>query len=520
MTRDELRAIQRDVRRSLVLSCCAVVLALGALVASLARGGERVPTTSDAVGWALADVATLPEIDRPFARYLWIPPWGRDTWVAGINFAVNSTASHARVIVAPRVLANGWLVAYDLRRLAPDPPRLAKLLATWDGLATDDPYFHVPAVNTGLRAAVIAPHLDERQAVALAGLSLSTGAIYRADWFLARAMTTIGGGRYYDFRQVTRKPEKGSGLDNWLSERGLFVGTTQQVGGERRAAMFRSGVTGKPRRIDLFPTLAGGLGSITRDVKDGNVRADSHPIRNLLDFRDDGSEVIVALPNGMLDFLLADARGNIVDEAPPDLVRDHTIPPPHTARLTPMVSCARCHNTQADEGWRVVANDVERLLGSRLNVFADVGSGLTAEQAADKLAGLYGLPIESADGMLGRGRRDFAAAMARTASGFRFDATKSIVAEVSSVATGIFDRYAFDQVTPQQAALELGYRAAGDDKLAPLDAVAGVADAGFAVDPVEGFLRLGVPINRTDFEAIYADMAARSRAVREAETKQ
>lgn len=517
MTPDERRELRINLQCILLLVMLSLFLSSCSLVVSIAKGGERVPTTSDAVGWALADVATLPDIDRPFARYLWIPPWGRDTWVAGVNFAINSTASHARTIVTPRVLANGWLVAYDLRRLAPDPQRLAKLLATWDGLATDDPYFHVPAVNTGIRAAVIAPHLDERQAVALAGLSLSTGAIYRADWFLSRAMTTIDGGRYYDFRQVARKPEKGSGLDNWLSERGLFVGTTQAVGGERRAAMFRSGVTAKPRRIDLFPTLAGGLGSITRDVKDGNVRADSHPIRNLLDFRDDGSEVIVALPNGLLDYLLADAQGNIVDEAPPDLVRDHTIPPPHTARLAPMVSCARCHNTQTDEGWRVVTNDVERLLGSRLNVFADVGSGLTAEQAADKLAGLYGLPIESADGMLGRGRRDFAAAVARTASGIKFDATKSIVAEVSSVATGIFDAYTFDLVPPTQAALELGWRAAQDDKLAPLDAVAGVPDAGLAVDPVEGFLRLGVSINRTDFEAIYADLAARARAYREGE---
>lgn len=508
MTPDaRLERLEANLRRLWLAVSLLVALVACNLAATLARGGERVPTSADAVGWALADVATLPEFDRPFARYLWIPPWGSDRWVAAVNFAVNSSASHARTIQPARVIANGWMLAYDLRRLAPDPAQLAKLIATWDGLAVDDPYLHVPATNTGIKAAVIAPHLDERQAVALAGLTLSTGAIYRADWFLAKALSTLDGGRYYEFRHVTRKPEKGNARDNWLSQRGLFVGTTQALGGERRAAMFRSGVTAKPRRVDLFPTLLGGLGSITRDVKDGNVKAAAHPIRNLLEFGDDGSEIIVASPNGLLDYLLVDGAGNIVDEAPPDLVRDHTIPPPHTSRLQPAISCIRCHGTDQDEGWRVVTNDVEKLLASRLNVFADLGSGLTPEQAADKLAGFYALPVEAADGMLARARRDYAAAVARTAQGIRFDATKSIVGEVSRVVADIYSQQVFDIVTPERAALELGYRAADDDKVEPLEEVLGPADASVETDPVVGFLRIGTAVNRADFESVYADLA-------------
>lgn len=512
----KLDRIDRSVRRLwLAVSLCGIMSAL-TLIATIARGGDRVATSADAVGWALADVATLPEFDRPFTRYLWIPPWGNDRWVAAVGLAVNSSCSHARTIQPARVIANGWMMAYDLRRLAPDPKQLAALLAVWDGLAVDDPYLHVPATNTGIKAAVIAPHLDERQAIALSGLTLSTGAIYRADWFLAKALSTLNGGRYYEFRQVVRKPEKGNARDNWLSSRGLFVGTTQQAGGERRAAMFRSGVTGKPRRVDLFPTLTGGIGSITRDVKDGNVAADSHPIRNLLDFRDDGSEIIVAMPNGLLDYLLVDGAGNIVDEAPPDLVRDHTIPPPHTSRLQPAISCLRCHGTDQDEGWRVVTNDVERLLASRLNVFADLGSGLTAEQAADKLAGFYALPIEAADGMLARGRRDYAAAVARTSQGIRFDAAKSIVGEVSRVVSEIYEQQVFAIVTPERAALELGYRVDDGDKGEPLDEVLGPADQSIETDPIVGFLRIGTAVNRSDFESVYADLAraAESRRVK------
>lgn len=486
-----------------------LAVALWLLVASESCGQDhvRLPTPADATGWALADIATAAEIDRPFLRYLWIPPWGDEKWVAAIGFAVNSSPSHARTIQQAAVVANGWMLRYDLRRLAPQPQQLEKLLATWDGLAKDDPYFHVPRENTNLGVAVIAPHLPQDQAAALVGLSLSTGAVYRADWFIAKSLSTLDGGRYYDFRQVNKRPDKGTPLDNWLSSRGLFVGSTQQAGGERRAAMFRSGVTGKPRRVDIFPTLSGGIGSITRDVKDGNVGADSHPIRNLLKFRDDGSEIIVALPNGMLDYLLADAAGNIVDEAPPDLVRDHTIPAPHTSRLQPARSCISCHGTSEADGWQPVTNDVARLLGSRLNVFADVSRDLTPEQVADQLAGLYALDVDSADSLLGRGRRDHATAMFRVAQGVQFPG-KSIVADVAQLTTSIIHRYEYDLVTPAIAARELGVVLAKDSKADPLEVAIGPASAADIVDPVAGFLRIGVAVNRRDFEIIYGDLAS------------
>ena len=499
----------------LVQSVAILVLSIivAVLSAAVARGQERQPTPSDAVGWALSDLIQLPEPDRPFQRYLWIPPWGNDKWVAAIGLAVNSAPSHALTIQRSQVLANGWMVRYDLRRLAPKSEQLAKLLATWDGLAVDDPYFHVPSSNTKLKAAVIAPHLDETQAGLLAGLSLSAGGLYRADWFIRQALSTLDGGRYYEFRQVTRKPEKGTALDAWLSSRGLFVGTTEAVGGERRAAMFRSGVTGKPRRVDVFPTLSGGVGSITRDVRDGRVSADAHPIRNLLGFRDDGSEVIVALPNGMLDYLLADAKGNIVDEAPPDLVRDHTIPAPHTSRLQPARSCIACHGTEQADGWQPVSNDVARLLGSRLNVFADVAKNLSAEEVADKLAGFYTLDIDAADSMLGRARRDYSLAVGRLTRGLDYGDKKSLVAEVSRLTTQIVYSYDYDLITPLIAARELGYTPA-QATTDPLAVVLGDVGTDRSIDPIEGFLRIGVPVNRSDWESVYADLARVAEARR------
>ena len=520
MTNDPLNSLIRAATwcvRIIAIAAALVVLLLLLSFTRLARGAEnieRISGPSDWVGWALSDIAQLPESDRPFVRYLAIPSWGNERWVPALNFTVNTAVSHAQTIQPGVVIANGWMVRYDLRRLVPNPVRLAKTLETWDRLALQDPYLHVPDSNLKLGVAVIATSLPLDQAALLANLSLSAGAVYRADWFIVKALSTLNGGAYYDFRQVVRQPEKGTALDNWLSQRGLFVGTTQAIGGERRAAMFRSGVTGKARRVDLFPTLAGGLGSVTRDVKDGNVEAGSHPLRNLLRFSDDGSEIIVAQPNGMLDYLLADSSGNVVDEAPPDLVRDHSIPPPHTARLQPARSCISCHNQEGEQGWMRVRNDVQAVLKSGLNVFADFSDlGITREEAVDRLAGFYALDIENADGMLQRARRDHEQAVLRCCQGIAFPPDKSVVAEVGRLVTSIIHDYDYAEITPGRAALELGFRPTKDYQGDLLADVLGPINEAIEVDPVAGFLRVGVSVNRTDFETIYQDLLLQAKNV-------
>ena len=522
--RNKITELRDEVYRLTWFCALALIVSAISLVASVARDAEleKLPGPADWTGWALSDLVQLPETDRPFQRYLAIPSWGNEQWVPALNFGVNTAVSHAQTIQLGTVVANGWMVRYDLRRLSPRADTLVKTIATWDSLARQDPYLHVPASNidAGEGLAIVAPIIAADHAAVLANLSLSVGAVYRADWFLVKALSTLNGGAYYDFRQVIRKPEKGTALDNWLSQRGLFVGTTQQVGGERRAAMFRSGVTAKSRRVDLFPTLSGGLGSITRDVKDGNIQANSHPLRNLIDFDDDGSEIIVAQPNGLHDYLLADGAGNIVDEAPPDLVRDHTIPPPHTSRLQPARSCISCHALEGEDGWRTVRNDVQSLLKSNLNVFADLSKlGISREEAVDKLAGFYALDIEHADGLLARARRDYSTAVYRCAAGIQFDPSKSIVAQVGQLTTNIIHDYDYAIVDPGRAALELGFKPPKDYQGDLLADVLGPIDPTIEADPVVGFLRIGVGVNRTDWETVFQDAALLAATRRNAQTK-
>lgn len=388
----------------------ASVVAVAALKGADDLAGKPVASTVDAVGWALADIATMAEPDRPFARYVWIPPWGTDRWIAATNFAVNTAASHAQTIQHGAVVANGWLLRYDLRRLAPNSKQLAQLLATWDGLALQDPYFHVPEANSKVPAAILAPHLRQQEAVALAGLSLSTGAVYRADFLVTKMLSTLEGGKYYDFLQVDRQPEKGTPQDAWLANLGIFEAQTKAIAGDQRTALFRSNITGKPRRIDvLFGIGRGGsLCTITHDVADEDTDAGQHPLRNLIAFSDSAREIIVQRPNGTHAFALTNSDGEFVDSAPDNVARDHTVPAPYTSRLQPAISCIRCHGPH--DGYQPFGNDVAKILSSRLDVFSDLqvdGIALTREQAVDRLAGLYAGQLDVPDGLIGRARRDY-----------------------------------------------------------------------------------------------------------------
>lgn len=504
-----------------------VLLLLSLAVAAVASSAEPAKLEyaagpHDWTGWSLADLVTLPEQERPFTRYIAIPHWGSDKWVAAINYGNNTALSHARVIQLGQPIANGWMVRVNLARLVPDRVRLAKTIATWDALAVRDPYLHIPEQNSGAKVAVLAPTIDPEQAKLLAGTTLSVGAVYRADWLLAQMLDTIDGRQYYEFRQVNRKPEKGSGLDNWLTERGVFLATTSKAGGERRFAMLTSDVAAyKPRRGDIVPTLSGGICSITYDNFDADRDAKKHPIRNLLEFQHDGSEIIASLPNGMLDYLLADGQGGIVDEAPPNLVRDHTIPAPHTARLRPAISCISCHSIESEDGWRKVRNDVlSAIQRGRLNVFADFGDlKLTSEEVVDKLAGLYALDVENADGILARARRDHNNAVALCSKGIPLDPDKSPAVQIGQLTTSIIHGYDYQLVTPRVAAMELGYRVPEGYVGNPLDEVLGpigAADEVREADPIIGFLRDGVSVNRVDFEGVYQDLLLMAEARRKA----
>jgi len=450
---------------------------------------------------ALADQLQLSESDRRWQRYLWIPPWLKTDEAAAVSsFGMNTAASQASIIIQPRVIANGWMLAVDLRRYAPRLEQLTHLVSVWDGLATTEPYFHVFQEFDSKVVAVLAPHVAQDHAVMLAELNVSPALVYRLDWFLSRMLDQS----YYDFMGFGSEAT----FTSVLSTVGVDEKLSRQIGGDQRIALFRRDLNGKPGRIDRIQGAAGRFNTgavwITRDLFDETVAIDKHPIYNLLQFAEDGGEVIFERQNGLHGFFLMNSQGKLVREAPPNLVNDHTVPAPHNRRLRPSISCLRCHGS--DEGLKPVNNDVRTLLAAgAIDVVDDFGDVTKSrEENIDRLAGLYAGDFTR---RIQLGRDDYSLAV-RVATQQPTRPEGWTVPEISTLVSSIYGGYVYDAVGAATACRELGYDP-GDNPLAtirrvlptlPPDPEIGITFE----DPVAAALRVGIPVRRVDFERIYA----------------
>lgn len=493
----------------------------------------RAQTANDAVTMAAADLASLPEAIRPHQRYLWNHD-ARPHWFESMTFALNCISRTEITIVPTRVRFEGYphldnmLARVDLLALAPGKDYLT-MRALWDSLVIGEPYFYalgngsteiVPVTVCGreigaLNTRVFGPHIRDRAAAdALAAQTGLVGVdgvlipsftpILRGDHFLSAVLTTVNGGRYYDFLGI-----QGMTQDEYLLSRGASEAQVAARNSDERAVVVRSKNTGKMRRIDVFhhhgtkPTVGYPIVTITHDIFDEDVKsADSDPIRNLSEFVDRGRECILTRANGWHEWTLFNAAGKLVDKAPPNLAADHLIPDPHTKELYAAMGCIRCHGPE--RGFQPFTNDVHRLLG-RVNVFGDLRAVDQSEQLR-RLAGLYTgdlrLPL-----MLAR----------NSYAGTVWKATRMPVAELSAVVADIHDSYRYRIVDPLLACQELGITPImGYADLAAFTLSIALtpptADAsGVALeDPNVALLQSGIGLNRDQFAQIYTDLAVRA----------
>lgn len=393
------------------------------------------------------------------------------------------------------------------------------------------------------------PELDPSAFLELASLTGSQAPVVSADYFLVRVLSTIKdrgvyalvyGGLYYDFAGV-RKADNAKATDEDLLLESLGVGSVaagvtarklfERLRGDQRVATFRSQVTGSPRQVELFhhlavaPDVGAPLVSFTHDLRNQDVDVDVHPVANLLDFKDAAREVIWVRANGLHGYALFNGQGARQDEVPPDVARDHTIPPPHTARLQAALSCIACHEAEGSDGWKSVTNDVQKLLGprhGRPDVFGDLSRlGQTVPDTVDRLAGLYRGDFGRA---LARSRDDYALAVLKATGPWPGSnrAQADAVQLTAQKVVGLARAYVHDLVTPERALLELGVNARGHDGAALLgrllrpdpDGAVGVPEAGVVVvpeDPRLAALRAGLGVGRFDWGFTRAFAAARVR---------
>lgn len=475
------------------------------LASGFALGAD---TPSDAVRMAAQHRMSLAPALQPHAMYLWVHDRNPATPHA-VTFALNCI-SRSEVSVIPEVLFDGRLLKVDLLQLAPSVADYVTLRALWDSLVVNEPYFYTlgkgspitvePITVCGravtlLNVRTFGPHIDKAAGDALASLG-GFAPILRADWFVAKILTTIDGGRYYDFLGLTKDWSQ----TDYLLSRGASESQVAQLRSDERAALVRSGITGKPRRIDVFrsagvrPSVGTGLVSVTHDVFDADVSdAAFDPLRNLLDGKDRGREAILERANGWHEFTLWDAAGKLVDSAPDQLAADHGVPAPHTKRLQSAISCVRCHGSH--DGWQPFANDVQKLIGD--DGF-DILGDLTKADQGDTLRRLAGLYSGNLDEPLRLGRNSYAANI--------FAVTRQSVAAVSAAVAATHDSYTFDLVDSAAWCRELGLDA-GDSAEQTIRAAIQPRNP---EDPIARLVIAGIPINRKQAEIIYTDLAVRS----------
>jgi hypothetical protein len=394
-----------------------------------------------------------------------------------------------------------------------------------------------------------AGHLDAKVLGELTALTHSQAPVVSSGYFLSRALDTIQdaglyktiwGGLYYEFVGF-KTAKEGTDLDLIFQD---FIGIGNIKGGvsaeqfydqlrsDQRIAIFISGVTGKPRRIDFAhgPQSRDTQGSwaLTRDLRDQDVDIRKHPILNILSLQPFAFELIFDGVNGEQKYAIFNAEKRLAREVPPDVAADHDAPAPWTKRLRPAVSCIRCHGIKG-EGWQSSQNDAAKLVASNrsfLKVLGDL-SDLKAspQEVRDRVQGLFG---GDAVRWVRRARDDYNSVVLQATGPWPEDAAKAQANTVKITSSAIareWERYWYTPIDAAAALADLGVESkepvADLRKLLLPDPQAAV-DGELPEDPRIGGLLDGLRIGRADYSlvcAFIAERAAKNRAVRPAPLK-
>lgn len=501
---------------------------------------------------AYADVQTLPEADRPHARYVWVQN-PTDASRAVLNFAIQTAVSQSSVLVVPAFVAEGNLLRLDLRTLAPQPDQFKRLAAVWESQSdpcfyfinktttevvedvapfkhTDGKTYNKRRVKKTVDAKAWAVHTIHNNGGAAEGLSQecrSATPIVSQQHFVSKALSVDNGGLYYRFMGFDAKPagDKRTDQEFILSLFGASESGSEKLRSDERTAQWWSQVTAKPRRVDFFygtavrPSAGVPLITLTHDPQDGDIDPAQHPMKSLLNLKDRARELICQRPNGTLAYGIFDANGKLVNTVPDNVAKDHTIPAPNTARLQCAISCISCHGP--NEGWQPCPNDVQVMLrvnvgGRRFNIFDDESSKASPEDVLDRLAGLYSGNTEEPL-QLAREAHERICYKIGTAARWKTEPARYARTLSAEVTKQVYD-YWFQPITPQVACRELGYEVAEEQAVAMFNKIVPLLPpnaAGVSTDdPTFATIRAWTKehplrVSRSDWELVFNDAMLR-----------
>lgn len=340
------------------------------------------------------------------------------------------------------------------------------------------------------------PYLEEDGAELFA-LTRSSVPIMRLDEWVAMTFSSVNGGLYYELAGVEKNlgdtVARFAGADAAKKvlrqtalmrladaqhhkpgeSRSIFqiAGQFDQELAKSKAIINDSGVTRRQRAFlfvsgaNIAPAEGVQLVAITFDVAEDNVSPDADPHRNLTTYETyNGGEAILAMPNGMLLYVVFDAQDRTIASVPDTVAWDHEAPKVRTnagtVRVFSGVSCANCHEsvlpaagrTIGNAGWQPIRNDVARDFLRLSRVLGDRPHGKHADKFREiqRLAANYAADDIALEEMLNRSRLGYQRAVT-LASGANHS---------SHVVAGLADSYWGywnDPVWPETIVRDLGH---------------------------------------------------------------
>ena len=532
-----------------------IAAALGQVEMVLPRRADgaqaAVPGPAEALEAVLLDAETMEPEEAYFCQWLWLPPWQpAEEWIPAAHLSVMLAANHTSQHYFPVVLRSeaGIFLRYDLLGLSRDKKWAKYSALVFDSLGREEPFWHTPLssfpqaeakrANKARAPPVSAGWYSAEQAARIAALTGGRATpLLRADFAVRYLVSSTDRGAYlhlrgFSYRRWYENRRQGR---RRKSDRELFLDlfgadpvlADRREGDQAAAVSFRE-PTSKPGIVSFVPTDIGRRGLaglwITKDPSSADIATDKHPLFNLLDYKPFAEEHIAIRPDGLCDFALFDARGNVQAAAPIDgdnfVASDFRKPKPRVVglhfggtadtRLEPAVSCLRCHGPS---DWLLpVRNDALELVKARLgdrrpDILDDLGEN-------DPLRSVLRLQKFSAnfDRHLSWGRETINEAVLKiTRAPGKGDHP---AAEHAASIVAIHDAYRYEAVTPEQAALELGYRVAPGRGAAffreRLRGPPGAIENLHVLD-----FQRGASVSRDDFGRLYGDLYSRLRAAEE-----
>lgn len=379
-------------------------------------------------------------------------------------------------------------------------------------------------------------HIDPKVVERLTHATRSQAPVVSLGYFHYRSMATIKdvvsnplfanvfGGLYYDFAGIGRKFKKGTDLDNFLAQAGIgdvekgvtFRQVFAQLRTDQKVAMAHSKVTDSQRAVFIFPSLLRGQVRLTFDLKRSSIDIGQQFTANLQREVADAHEAFRRKRNGLQEIALFNGQGELQDEAPFDVAKDHTAPAPKHGRLQGYINCASCHEAEGSDNYKRLSNDAKTLFTNRLEFLGDRTQ--YDRSVIDQQDRVYGAFLGDPEVDYIRGRDDHARAVLK-ATGPWTNSTRgqADVAKLAAQRQVKLWREYDGLVDPKEALAWFGFQANNNEEstqalktLLPPDR-RNLTPYGTLEDPRIALLKSGISTTRMDFALAYGFAVPRTK---------